>query len=494
MALYLSKSKYCNAVQCPKMLWLNKYKHEEFDESVINQAVLETGNEVGDLAMGLLGDFVEVPFGDLGDMISETKRLIDEGTPIIAEASFSFDGLFCSVDILKNNGNGHVEIYEVKSSTKLSEIYLHDVSYQQYVLEGLGYKADSAKLVHINPDYVRHGELNLNELFVINDIKVDTDMLQSNVRNTIPLLEAIMADGVEPEMPVGCHCHTPYNCGFFDYCTGHLAHPNVFDISRLGFDKKIGFYNDGDYTFERLANRREIKGNQRLQVESHLSGEGTINPKEIAKMLGMLSFPLYFLDFETFQEAVPPFDNTKPYEQIPFQYSLHWLESPDGDLKHTEFLAQAGTDPRRALAEKLCADIPYDVCTTAYNMSFEKNVIKKLAEIYPDLADHLMNIHDNIKDLMIPFQKKHYYLPEMQGSYSIKFVLPALYPNDPSLDYHNLGGVQKGDQAARAFSAMKHMSPEEVDFTRKSLLAYCKLDTFAMVKLWQKLTEKANDV
>ena len=115
MALHLSKSKYCNAVQCPKMLWLNKYKREEFDESVMNQAVLETGNEVGDLAMGLLGEYVEVPFGDLGDMISETKRLIDEGTPIIAEASFSFDGLFCSVDILKNKGNGHVEIYEVKS-------------------------------------------------------------------------------------------------------------------------------------------------------------------------------------------------------------------------------------------------------------------------------------------------------------------------------------------------------------------------------------------
>ena len=494
MALHLSKSKYCNAVQCPKMLWLNKYKREEFDESVMNQAVLETGNEVGDLAMGLLGEYVEVPFGDLGDMINETQRLIDEGTPIIAEASFSFDGLFCSVDILKNKGNGHVEIYEVKSSTKLSDIYLHDVSYQQYVLEGLGYKVDGAKLVHLNSNYVRHGELNLNELFVINDIKLDTDMLQSNVKNYIPELERIMADGIEPEMPVGCHCHTPYTCGFFDYCTGHLAHPNVFDISRLGFDKKINFYNDGDYSFEHLAKRKEIKGNQRLQVESHLSGQGTINPKEIAKLLDTLSFPLYFLDFETSQEAIPPFDNTTPYEQIPFQYSLHWLDSPDGELKHTEFLAYAGSDPRRALAEKLCADIPLDVCTTAYNMSFEKNVIKKLAGIYPDLADHLMNIHDNMKDLMVPFQKKHYYLPEMQGSYSIKYVLPALYPDEPSLDYHNLDGIQKGDQAANAFSAMKHMTPEEVEKTRSQLLAYCKLDTFARVKLWEKLNETVNNI
>lgn len=491
MSLRLSKSKYCNAVQCPKILWLHKNKPEEFDNSVMNDAVLETGNQVGDLAMGLFGDFIEVPFGDLGEMLEETQRLIDAGTPVIAEASFALDGLFCSVDILKNKGNGHVEIYEVKSSTKLSEIYLHDVSYQQYLLEGLGYTVDGANLVHLNSNYVRHGELNLNDLFVINDIKLDTDMLQSNVRNYIPELERIMAEGIEPEMPVGCHCRTPYTCGFFDYCTGHLAHPNVFDVSRLGFDKKINFFNDGDYTFERLAQRKEIKGTQRLQVESHLSGKGTINPKGIAKLLDTLSFPLYFLDFETFQEAIPPFDNTKPYEQIPFQYSLHWLDSPDGDLKHTEFLAQAGTDPRRALAEKLCADIPMNVCTTAYNMSFEKNVIKKLAEIYPDLADNLMDIHANIKDLMLPFQKKHYYLPEMQGSYSIKYVLPALYPSEPSLDYHNLEGIQKGDQASNAFKNMKSMSPEEIAETRKNLLAYCKLDTYAMVKVWQKLVENS---
>lgn len=491
MSLYLSKSKFCTAVQCPKMLWLHKNKPEEFDDSVLNQSVLESGNEVGDLAMGLFGEFIEVPYGDLGNMLDETQRLIAEGIPVIAEASFSLDGLFCSVDILKNKGNNHVEIYEVKSSTELHEIYIHDAAYQQYVLTGLGYKVDNISVVHINPLYVRHGEINLNEFFVIEDVKSRTDALQYGIRDFLPELELIMSSNREPDMEVGFHCNKPYKCGYFDYCTGRLSHPNVFDINRMKFDTKVKLFNKGKYYFNELVKCKKIKGNQRLQVESHLTGKTEINKKEISGILSSLSFPLYFLDFETFQEAVPPFDFTSPYEQIPFQYSLHWLESADGELKHTEFLAEVGVDPRRALAEKLCADIPLNVCTTAYNMSFEKNVIKKLAEIYPDLSSHLMNIHDNIQDLMIPFSKKYYYLPEMQGSYSIKYVLPALYPDDPSLDYHNLEGIQKGDQASNAFKAMKTMSPEEVAETRKNLLAYCKLDTFAMVKVWEKLRDIA---
>ena len=487
MSLYLSKSKYCNAVQCPKMLWLHKNKPGEFDKTVLNQAVFDSGNQVGDLAMGIFGDFIEVPFGDLSEMLTQTKKLIDEGISIIAEASFSFDGLFCSVDILKNKGNNHIEIYEVKSSTDLNDIYIHDAAYQQYVLTGLGYKVDKVSVIHINPIYERHGEINLNELFIIRDITSQTTLMQSGIPDFLSQLELIMNTSCEPDIMVGCHCNHPYKCGYFDYCTGRLSHPNVFDINRMKFDTKVKLFNEGKYYFDELVRCKEIKGNQRLQVEAALSSKGKINKKEIGGALSSLSFPLYFLDFETFQEAIPPFDYTTPYEQIPFQYSLHYLESADSELKHTEFLAETGTDPRRALAEKLCADIPIDVCTTAYNMSFEKNVIRKLAEIYPDLSSHLMNIHNNIQDLMIPFSKKYFYLPEMQGSYSIKYVLPALYPDDPSLDYHNLEGIQKGDQASNAFKNMKIMSPEEVAETRKNLLAYCKLDTFAMVKVWEKL-------
>ena len=164
----LSKSKYCQAVQCPKMLWLRKNMPEEFDDSVMNEAVLKTGNEVGDLAMGIFGDFTEVPFSrNLSEMIAKTEELITDGVPVIAEASFSNKGAFCSVDILKNLGGGEVELYEVKSSTEVHEIYYHDVAYQCYVLSKLGYTVKQACLVHINNQYVRQGKLDIEQLFKI---------------------------------------------------------------------------------------------------------------------------------------------------------------------------------------------------------------------------------------------------------------------------------------------------------------------------------------
>lgn len=202
-----------------------------------------------------------------------------------------------------------------------------------------------------------------------------------------------------------------------------------------------------------------------------------------------LSYPIYFLDFETYQEAIPQYNGTWAYEQIPFQYSLHYIEKEDGELKHKEFLAETGIDPRRILAERLVEDIPMNVCVTAYNMVFEKGRIKELANLFDDLKEHLMNIHDNIKDLMIPFHDRLYYTKEMNGSYSIKYVLPALFPNDPDLDYHNLPVVHNGGEASSAFVDLINHEKEEQEKIRNGLLLYCGLDTLAMVKVWEKLKE-----
>jgi hypothetical protein len=176
---------------------------------------------------------------------------------------------------------------------------------------------------------------------------------------------------------------------------------------------------------------------------------------------------------------------------ISFQYSLHWIETEGGELKQTEFPAYPGGNPRRALAEALCRDIPLGVCMTAYNMKFEKTRLEELASVYSDLSAHLLDIRDHIVDLMLPFQKKWYYTRAMKGSYSIKYVLPALYPDDPQLDYHNLEGVHNGDEASGMFFAMHNMSGEELEEWRKHLLRYCGLDTYAMVKVWERLCEVA---
>ena len=189
--------------------------------------------------------------------------------------------------------------------------------------------------------------------------------------------------------------------------------------------------------------------------------------------------------------AVPFCVGTHPFAQIPFQYSLHYIEEEGGELKHREFLAESGTDPRREIAEALCRDIPADACVMAFNKRFECSRLKELADTFPDLAAHLRAIEGNIIDLLDPFQKGWYYKKEIGGSFSIKSVLPAICPDDPDLDYHELEGVHNGTEAMSIFPQIQYMEPEEAEKARKNLLAYCRLDTLAMVKVWEELKRAA---
>ena len=258
MPLYISKSQYCNAVQCPKMLWMKRHMPDEFDSSVMNEAVLVQGSEVGDLAMGLFGDFIEVPYGKPAEMVEATKALMDANTPIIAEASFSFEGQFCSVDILLNKGNGAVEIYEVKSSTHVNEIYLHDIAYQTYVLTKLGYTVRRVCVVHIDPDYVRHGALDLNQLFTIEDETETVMNLQPDVEQRLRFLDPYLACPNEPEQSIGPHCSAPYDCGFWSYCTRALPKPNIFDLSGIQKGTKFKHYDQGIISFADIETKGKV--------------------------------------------------------------------------------------------------------------------------------------------------------------------------------------------------------------------------------------------
>ncbi|ECR3517458.1 DUF2779 domain-containing protein, partial [Campylobacter coli] len=229
--------------------------------------------------------------------------------------------------------------------------------------------------------------------------------------------------------------------------------------------------------------------NQQIQIQASLNKEIYINKEKIKEFLNTLTYPIYHLDFETFMQAVPEFKGVKPYMQIPFQYSLH-IDYKD-KLEHKEFLSECGVDPRYELAKNLINDIPKDACVLAYNASFERGVIKNLALVFPEFSEHLLNIEKNIKDLMIPFQNKDYYHYKMQGSYSIKKVLPALIP-DMEQAYKDLNLIHNGSEAMQSFEAMQNMSKDDKKAYRQALLEYCKLDTLAMVKILKYLEEIAS--
>ncbi|MCI0501294.1 MAG: DUF2779 domain-containing protein, partial [Epsilonproteobacteria bacterium] len=291
----------------------------------------------------------------------------------------------------------------------------------------------------------------------------------------------------EPQKDIGKHCSNPYECDAMSYCWQHIPEYSIFDISRLKSDKKFEFYRQGIVNFSDISDISCFSIAQQIQIQSELSQKEIINHEEIKEFLNGLSYPIYHLDFETFQQAIPQWKGISPFMQIPFQYSIH-KQNGDGSLEHFEHLAKVGVDPRYELAKQLVNDIPKDVTVLAYNMGFEKGVIRKLAEQFPEFSYHLLAIHDNIQDLMTPFQKKDYYTPAMKGSYSIKYVLPALVPEFESA-YKDLHLVHNGGEAMSAFANMGKMSQDEQKAYRDALLEYCKLDTLAMVKVLEKLKE-----
>lgn len=490
----LSKSKYCQGIQCNKILWLNKYKPEVKDE-INNESVLENGTRVGEIAKCLFGDYIDIEFNEnLSHMIKDTNEAINNNKDaIITEASFDYNNNFCSVDILTKRDNNY-EIYEVKSSTEVKEVYLDDSAYQYYVLTNLGYNVTKVSIVYINSNYIRNGELDLDELFNIEDVTNIAISKQPEIKENIELINKYMEHTEEQPKDIGIQCYEPYPCPFFKYCTKHLPEQNVFNIRRMKTQTKLKLYQNNIYSYVDLL-KENINDKYKQQIEFELyNKEPVINKDAIKEFLNNLTYPLYFLDFETYQQSIPQYDGISPYMQIPFQYSLHYIEKEDGELLHTEFLAEPNIDPRRSLAERLIQDIPKDTCVLAYNMMFEKMVIKNLASLYSDLSNHLMNIHSNMQDLMVVFQKRDYYTKEMYGSYSIKYILPALFPNDPELDYHNLDLIHNGGEASNSYATLGKLPQEEQEKIKQSLLKYCELDTYAMVKIYQKLNEVTKEI
>ena len=310
----LSKSSYCKCVQCEKILWLNQYK-KDIAIAEDKESVFETGKKVGEYAKRLFGNYVDIPLDKtLNERIKKTDELLNDKANVITEASFIYENNFCSVDILKNDNDG-VEIYEVKSSTKIKDIYLDDASYQYFVLSNLGLNVKKVAIVYINNEYIRGKQLDINQLFNIEDITDIALEKQSEIKANIEMINNYMAEhgkDNEPIKDIGKFCFDPYSCVFWQYCTKDLPTPNVFDISGMQKRSKFKQYYGGNISFEDLQHTN-INKKYLEQIDFELNNrEAKINKKAIGEVLHSLKFPLYFIDYESCQYAIPEYTGTKP--------------------------------------------------------------------------------------------------------------------------------------------------------------------------------------
>jgi len=426
---------------------------------------------------------VETPYEGLShqEQIDLTQDKINEGLKTIYEATFSYQDVFVKVDILQKGSRGW-EIYEVKAGTRLAPVYVDDAALQYYVLTGAGVKVSKVFITHINKDYIRKGALDVQKLFTSENI---TKLVKEKQPFVVQQLrrQRRMLQGELPQIDIGPHCSDPYECDFQEHCWQHIPDDSVFDLRGNGINP-FDLYAKGKIKQKDIP-IDILNAKQRQQVLATIKKQNTIDPKKIRKFLETLSYPLYFLDFETFMNAIPLYDGVKPYQNVPFQYSLHYQNKKGGKLYHKEFLVQPRMDPRKPLLEKLLADIPEDVCILTYNMTFEKKVLTELATQFPRYKKTIKKWIDNIQDLMVPFRQRDVYFWEFKGSYSIKKVLPALVPQ---LSYEGLE-IADGGAAMDAYHQMCAVKdkPGELEKIRKNLIAYCKLDTLGMVRILEAL-------
>lgn len=483
----LSKSSFIKGLQCEKHLYLYKYHYNEMDElSEMQKAIFKRGTNVGELAQQLFSGGEVAAYGDPPNYekaLKKTEDLIENGAKVIYEAAFMFNEVLSIADIVVKEKD-YWKIYEVKSSTSISEIYLNDAALQYYVISNLGIKVKDFSIIYINNQYVRKGELNLKELFINESVLELIRPMQDSVKDNVKRFKKVLLQKQIPDIEIGEHCYNPYICGFYNYCRKHIPEDSVFDFSGMHLSKKYELYRDGIIKFEDIPEGYPLNKNNKLQLEAYNNGETLIDREAIENFLSDLNYPLYFMDFETFQPAVPLFDNSKPYQQIPFQYSIHLKEKKESELKHFEFLAEPGEDPRKKFIEKLFDIIKGKGDVIAYNKAFEITRLKEIARDFPQYAKEIDKLTARIKDLMIPFQRKYYYAPEMKGSYSIKAVLPAVVPE---LSYDDLE-INEGGLASIAYESLQ----TETDLMfiaeiKQQLLEYCKLDTLAMVRILEKL-------
>lgn len=473
----LSKSRLLQHRQCPKRLWLNVHRPEleEIDDS--NQTRSDAGTYVGEVAQRLYPDGVLIDGDDLGQAIVDTQAALAGDKRPIFEATLQADGVLIRADLLLPGRDGY-RMVEVKSSTSVKDSHLTDAAIQSWVAQQAKLPLTSVEIAHIDNSFVYPGGGDYQGLFHYADISAQIADMQAEIPEWIQAArETLSAD--EPRIAPGIQCNTPFACPFFSYCSPSVETKDAFPPEILPYGGTLaatlrteGYTDLRDVPEGRLDNPKH----QRVWRVSK-SGQAELN-SEAGKIIAAFPYPRYYIDFETINPAVPLWAGTRPYMQVPFQWSCH-TETAEGVMTHCAFLADGKSDPRRPFAESLIDAIGTHGPIFMYS-TFERTRMREIAEYYPDLAPALLAAIERLVDLY-PIALEHYCHPDMLGSWSLKAVLPTIAPD---LAYDDLE-VANGGMAQEAFAEIMQpeTSPERRLQLHNALLLYCERDTLAMVRI-----------
>jgi hypothetical protein len=488
---FISKSTFLSGLQCSKLVW---YRYNAKDQipapDDAQQAIFDQGHEVGELAKSLYPDGIEIgkDITDLEETIRLTREAVKLRKPLF-EAAFTANGGYFRVDILNPAGEDSWDIIEVKSTTHLKEVHLNDLAFQAWVLTNAGFKIRKTILMHINSDFVRRGTIDPAKFFAREDVTNPISSLSQSVEDKLSGMFKIIRQKEHPEIQIGPHCDEPYTCPLHEHCWSFLPAANVFTLYRGG-KKSLTLFEQGIYDLAEIPEDFQLTDNQEIQRTAQLTGKAHIDRPALAAFLKQIEYPVSFLDFETFGTAIPMFNETRPYQQIPFQFSLHMLQSENADLEHHQFLAEGAGDPRPEFMRQLKAVLPQNGSVVTYNASFETSRLTEMSELLPEYESWVKQIKSRVVDLLLPFRGFRYYHPDQHGSASIKAVLPVL----AGKDYQNLM-IQEGGTASREYQRVTftEVTDAERNRVRRALEEYCGQDTMGMVWIMENLKKLIAD-
>ncbi len=502
MAPKLSKTEYIMYRECPNNTWVRRHRpdiHGQYEMSEFEQALATMGNEVEELARGMF------PGGFLVERRSEgaqelTAKLVAEQTPVIFQAVFATEHYLAATDVLVwNAGAGAYDLYEIKMSSteeegedgsvkknkKKEEQFDNDLAFQANVVEACGVKLNRKYLVRLNKQYVRRGDIDYTQLFVLEDKTEAMVVVQENAVHGMSNAYEYLTKEAKPEGHCPCYYRgRSAHCTTFAYTNPDVPAYSVHDLNRIGQSKKYleELLHAGVLHVKDVPIDERLKTKKLNQVRAHLSQEPIVDTEALAGELSKLEYPLYFLDYETYPTAVPPFSGYRPYQHIVFQYSLHVLEGPDAELKHYGDLILGG-DPSAKIAEALVSHIGPKGSVISWYKTFENSRNKELATLLPEHRGFFLNLVARTYDLMDIVEHQHYVHPGFMGRASIKKVLPVLVPG---LSYKDLP-VKSGTDAIEGYRQLTRevLVGEEAAQKQRDMLEYCKLDTLAMVEIWR---------